>query len=241
MKSWRGQLSFIGLATVAVALLVHGCQSPEAFHMNDDAASSGTGGEDNGSGGNGSGGTSNGSGGASDGTGGQGSGGITGSGGFSTSTGGHVTIGTGGIGGRAAGSGGGALGGRNGTAGRGVGGRAATGGAGGRGTAGRAGTGAVGGRGGRSGAGGRNPFGFSDTNCITDLQTNDYGYGTAPGCSACNDNGKSLETQCQAVIDCLAPQWPCSGNCLTQCYNTAGASGPVMACVSALTTAACGM
>ena len=35
-------------------------------------------------------------------------------------------------------------------------------------------------------------------------------------------NGKSLATQCEAVIDCIEPQWPCTGNCLTQCYNKAG-------------------
>jgi len=92
MKSWRGQLSFVGLATVAVALLVHGCQSPEAYHMNDNADTSGSGGEDSGSGGtNGTGGS--GSGGTSSGSGGQGSGGINGSGGFSTGNGGSVVTG----------------------------------------------------------------------------------------------------------------------------------------------------
>lgn len=245
MKSWRGQLSFVGLATVAVALLVHGCQSPEPFHLGDDAALSGPDGDDHGSGGtNGTGGKGTSGTGGSDGTGGQGSGGISGTGGTSAGTGGRVTIGTGGVGGRGAAASGGTpgFGGRTtGTAGHG--GRAGTGGAGGRtttATGGRAATGGAGGRGGRSGAGGRNPFGLADGNCITEIQTNGYASGTAPACSACKDNGKSLQTECEAVIDCMEPQWPCTGNCLTQCYNMSGASSPVMSCVSALTTAACG-
>jgi len=254
MKSWRGQLSFVGLATVAVALLVHGCQSPEPFHLDDDAATSpDTGGENPGSGGaSATGGrTSTGSGGTggrdASGTGGRGiggtivpaSGGSTGSGGLSTGNGGRVTVGSGGLGGRAATGSGGASGlaGRSGSGA--AGGRAASGGAGGRATGGRAGTGGAGGRGGRSGAGGRTGVGMSG-NCISDIQSNGYSAGTAPACSACNDNGKSLATQCEAVIDCIEPQWPCTNNCLTQCYNMAGASGPVMTCVSALTTAACG-
>jgi hypothetical protein len=155
-------------------------------------------------------------------------------------SGGRVPVTPGGLGGQTTVGSGGASGlaGRTGNGGRG--GRAASGGVGGHtvATGGRPGTGGAGGRGGRSGAGGR-AIGMSGDNCITDLQTNGYTAGTAAPCSACNDNGKSLETQCEAVIDCLAPQWPCSGNCLTQCYNMAGASGPVMSCVTALTTAAC--
>jgi len=224
MKSWRGQLSFVGFATVAFALLVHGCQSPEAFHLGDDAALSDSGGRDD-SGSGGSTGTGGKGSGGADGTGGQGSGGISGTGGLAS--GGATPAG---------------LAGRNGTAGHG--GRSGSGGAGGRtttGTAGHVGSGGAGGRGGRSGAGGRSGVGLPDGNCINDIQANGYSAGTAPPCSACKDNGKSLQTECEAVIDCVAPQWPCSGNCLTQCYNMAGASGPVMACVSALTMAACGM
>jgi len=258
MKSWRGQLSFVGLATVAVALLVHGCESPEPFHLDEDAATSpDSGGENPGAGGvsgtgaRGSGGVTatggrgpTGTGGRAEGgattPGGPASGGSTGSGGLTTGNGGRTTGGSGGLGGRAVISSGGASGlaGRSGNGGRG--GRAGTGGAGGRTTAtgGRGGTVGAGGRGGRSGAGGR-IVGMAG-NCVNDIQANGYSAGTAAPCSACNDNGKSLETECEAVIDCVAPQWPCTGNCLTQCYNMSGASGPVMSCVSALTTAACG-
>jgi len=243
MKSWRGQVSFVGLATVAVALFVHGCQSPESFHLTPDADDTvGTGGDDGGSGGVGSGGK--GSGGSADGTGGHGTGGVSGTGGVAIGTGGRASGGSGGVVGPPASGGVSALGGHGGTP-RGTGGtgRGGTGGTGQGGRGGRSGSGGVGGRGGShsGGAGGRAPFGFSGNTCLTDLQANGYAYGTAPGCSACNDNGMSLEAKCQAVIDCMAPQWPCTGNCATQCYNMASASGPVMTCVSALTTAACGM
>jgi len=259
MKSWRGQLSFVGLATLAVAMVVHGCESPEPFHLDEDAgALPDSGGDNPGSGGitatggrpptgtTGTGGRApNGMGGRAAGGGAPtampGSGGIIGGGGTPVGSGGRTTIGSGGLGGRAVTASGGAPSGFGGRIGNGAtGGRVSTGGVGGRTTAagGRAGTGGVGGRGGRSGAGGRT-VGMSG-NCIADIQANGYKAGTAPACSACNDNGKSLATQCEAVIDCVEPQWPCTGNCLTQCYNMAGASGPVMSCVSALTTAACG-
>jgi len=263
MKSWRGQLSFVGLATLAVAMLVHGCESPEPFHLDEDAAvAPDSGGDNPGSGGiTGTGGrpptgTTASGGRGPTGMGGRpvggvgggtpasvpGSGGITGSGGVPVGSGGRTGFGSGGLGGRAVTASGGAPTGFGGRVGTGAtGGRASTGGAGGRTTAagGRAGTGGAGGRGGRSGAGGRGVVGMSG-NCIDEIQANGYSAGAAPSCSACNDNGKSLQTQCEAVIDCMAPLWPCTGNCLTQCYNMAGASGPVMSCVSALTTAACG-
>jgi hypothetical protein len=43
------------------------------------------------------------------------------------------------------------------------------------------------------------------------------------------------------MIDCLEPNWPCTGNCQTACLNQVGGSGVVTSCVQALTTAACGM
>lgn len=236
MRSWRGQLRFFGLATLFTAAVVYGCAAPESFHLTD-AETSGSGGAGDGTGGVGSGGS--GSGGSATGTGGHGSGGATGSGGVSGTggrgsggttgrpgTGGPGATGRGGGGGRVSGtfgSGGSAAAGRSGTAGR-------------TGAAGRSGSGGAGGRGGRSGA-----FGQDGGNCVMDIQANGYAYGTAPACSACTDNGTSLEKKCDAVIDCLAPVWPCTGNCVTDCDNASGASGPVMACVSALMTAACGM
>ena len=55
----------------------------------------------------------------------------------------------------------------------------------------------------------------------------------------CADNGTSLETKCKTMIDCLDTNYPCSGNCQTNCLNMVGGSGVLSTCVNALTSAAC--
>jgi len=163
----------------------------------------------------------------------------------------------------AAGTGGAGQGGSGGLAGdggRGAGGAAGAGGtgAGGSGTGG-SGTGGVGtgsggaigtgglvvvgtggaGSGGRPGTGGaQGTGGTPGATCIDALRNNGYTAG-AQSCASCTDNGTSLNTQCQAVIDCMAPIWPCTGSCLTNCLNHAAAGGVVQTCVMALTDAAC--
>jgi hypothetical protein len=67
---------------------------------------------------------------------------------------------------------------------------------------------------------------------------NGYSAAGAPPCSACMENGMSRETLCTKMIDCLDAMYPCTGNCYSQCSNTAGLSGPSAACVTALLTAA---
>ena len=76
-------------------------------------------------------------------------------------------------------------------------------------------------------------------NCISKIINNGYACGTVM-CSACKSDNTSLEAKCKAVLDCIESKYPCSGNCSTECFNSAGATGPVQACVSALQTAACG-
>jgi hypothetical protein len=139
-------------------------------------------------------------------------------GGQVTSTGGNI-----GGGGRVTSSGGVGFGGRPGSGGSIGFGGSSTGGRG-------------GGAGGRTGVGGTT--GAGGGNCVTKIQQGGYAYGTAPACSACKDNSTSLQTKCEAVIDCLASKYPCTSNCQTECYNAAGASGPVMTCVDALMMAA---
>jgi len=52
------------------------------------------------------------------------------------------------------------------------------------------------------------------------------------------ENGMSREMLCTKMIDCLDAMYPCTGNCYSQCSNTAGLSGPSAACVTAILTAA---
>jgi hypothetical protein len=76
-------------------------------------------------------------------------------------------------------------------------------------------------------------------NCISAVIGNGYSCGSAAPCSACNSNGTSLELKCQSALKCIEAKWPCSNNCLTECYNSVGADGVVQSCVAALQTAAC--
>ncbi len=76
-------------------------------------------------------------------------------------------------------------------------------------------------------------------NCISKVIGNGYACGTATACSDCKDNNTSLEAKCKAFLDCLGSKYPCTGNCATECFNSAGASSPVQTCVTALQTA-CG-
>jgi len=104
------------------------------------------------------------------------------------------------------------------------------------GTAGRGGTtGTAGttGRGGTTGSGGG-----TGANCVDTIKMNGYSTPGAPPCSACMENGMSREMLCTKMIDCLEAMYPCTGNCYSQCSNTAGLSGPSAACVSAILTAA---
>lgn len=148
------------------------------------------------------------------------SGGAIGSGGF-IGSGGRVNSG-GAIGsGGASSSGGQGAGG-----GLASGGRAATGGS--------VGSGGASSSGGRSGTGG----GAGGGNCLTTVQAAGYSSGSAM-CSSCRDNSTPLADKCMAMVDCMASQWPCSGNCETNCLNMVAGSGIVANCVDALVTAAC--
>jgi hypothetical protein len=76
-------------------------------------------------------------------------------------------------------------------------------------------------------------------NCIQQIQSNGYAFGTVPACSQCKDNGVDLAQKCKDMIDCLAPKWPCTNDCVTTCLNEAQGSSVVGNCVSALTSAGC--
>jgi hypothetical protein len=76
-------------------------------------------------------------------------------------------------------------------------------------------------------------------NCVQQIKSNGYVFGTVPACSQCKDNNVELVDVCKGMIDCLAPKWPCTGNCWNECLNTVGGSGVVSGCVTALTNAAC--
>jgi hypothetical protein len=67
---------------------------------------------------------------------------------------------------------------------------------------------------------------------------NGYAATGAMPCSACTENGMSREMPCKAMIDCLEMSFPCTGNCYSQCRNSASVSGPTETCVTALLTAA---
>jgi hypothetical protein len=152
------------------------------------------------------------------GLGGHGTGGVRGVGGNFAGVGGHGVGGTiGGVGGNIAGIGG-----------HGVGGATGTGGMpsdGGIGTGGR-------GTGGRSGDAG--------ANCITAIISNGYAAPPAAPCSACKDNNNnSWETNCKAMLDCMAlkPQ-PVNASDEQMCFNMASGSGTLQStCVDPLLAA----
>ena len=129
------------------------------------------------------------------------------------------------------------LGGFSGTGGRGAGGF--TPGAGGRSAGGTTGSaGGTTGIAGMNGAGGR--MFDAGTNCVTAMIAAGYSAGTATPCSACMENGMSKTATCMAIIDCIAPMYPCGTMCVTECQNRNSGSGPVNGCVNALMMAACG-
>ena len=181
--------------------------------------------------------------------GGSGAGGNAGAAGTAGGSGSAGTAGTTGTGGRggttgsAGSAGGGGRGGAGGTSG--TGGTAGAAGAGARGgTTGSAGTTGAGGTGGaagtaggagRGGAGGM-PIG---ANCADSIKLNGYAWPPAQPCSACLDNGISQATKCESIINCVDQNYPCTGNCLTNCQNQAGANLVVLSCVNSLLNAAC--
>jgi hypothetical protein len=80
----------------------------------------------------------------------------------------------------------------------------------------------------------------SGRNCVQEIQSNGYAFGSVAPCSQCKDtNDVSLALDCTGMIDCLASNWPCTGNCWTECHNLVAGGQPVADCVTALTNAAC--
>ncbi len=233
-----GRFVLVGVLGTLAALWAASCQGPQEFFRDSGIVNLGTGGIVS-TGGQGAststGGASGGTGGTIViGTGGSGTGGTPATGGV-TGTGGKATGGVTGTGGVATGgltgTGGKATGGVTGTGG------VATGGV--TGTGGLSGTGGLTGTGGSATGGATGAAGSTGTaaNCVDAIKMAGYSSGSQ-ACSACKDNQTSQATVCQAVIDCLDAMYPCSGNCQLGCYNSAGASGVVMTCVSSLLSAA---
>jgi hypothetical protein len=156
------------------------------------------------------------------------SGGATGSGGV-VSTGGTTVVASGGK----TGTGGGTASGGSNSAGgvSGSGGSVSTG------SGGKPASGGASGSGGNTSADAGRPSIDGGGSCVSKIISNGYACGTATACSECKDNGTSLEAKCKAVLDCFESKYPCTGNCSTECFNSAGASGPVQACVTGLTAA----
>jgi hypothetical protein len=151
--------------------------------------------------------------------------------------GGQIVVGVGGHGVGGNGVGGVVGGGGHGVGGSGAGGTPGVGGAGA--TGGTTGAGGAG-VGGRPGVGGRT--GDAGTNCVSAIRIGSYAFAPAAPCSACIDgNHNSFADKCMTMLDCLELHWPCTGNCESECLNTAGGSGPLSGCVDGLLTAAgCG-
>jgi len=149
--------------------------------------------------------------------------------------GGFIGVGIGGSGLGGFGVGGRGNGGTIGAGGRGTGGATGTGGM--TGIDGGVGTGGMTGVDGGVGTGGR--MFDAGSGCVATMISNGYAAGTATPCSQCRENQLSRATLCMAIIDCIAPLYPCTG-CFTDCSNQNGGSGPVNDCVRALMTAACG-
>ncbi len=233
----RGRLLLVGVLGAFGTLWAASCQGPQEFFRDSGVVNLGSGGIVS--------------------TGGQGAststGGVTGTGGVVVGTGG--TPATGGV----TGTGGVATGGITGTGGKATGGVTGTGGVatggitgtGGKATGGITGTGGVA-TGGITGTGGVATGGITGTggtatgvagstgtaaNCVDAIKMAGYVAGSQ-SCAACKDNNTSQASICEMVVDCLDKMYPCTGNCQLGCYNSAGASGVVMGCVSALLSAA---
>ena len=88
--------------------------------------------------------------------------------------------------------------------------------------------------------------GLDAGNCIQRFQANGYSLGTdasTAACSGCMENLVSKETQCRAMIDCMAPLWPScapASSCWTTCHNNTNSDSVVQDFVANLTRAACG-
>jgi hypothetical protein len=80
--------------------------------------------------------------------------------------------------------------------------------------------------------------GSAAKNCIDAIKLNGYSATGASPCSACKANQTDDSAKCEAMIDCEDTGYPCTGNCPTNCLNTAQGDGVVQACVNALLTAA---
>ncbi len=80
----------------------------------------------------------------------------------------------------------------------------------------------------------------AEVNCVAQIASTGYKAGSAPPCSECRDNGLSLATKCQVMIDCLASKpAPRSSTVFQDCLNVASGSAPVSACATALVRAGC--
>jgi hypothetical protein len=64
-----------------------------------------------------------------------------------------------------------------------------------------------------------------------------YSYTGAQPCSMCKENSTDLSMKCMSMIDCLATNYPCTGNCYNSCLNANG-DAVVGGCANALLTAA---
>jgi hypothetical protein len=240
------RLVWVGSLAVFVAAWAGACQGPDEYFRS--SGQVGDTGGDVATGGSSTGGSATATGGARVtgsggviGTGGRASGGSTGTG--TAGRAGTGTAGSRGTGGVLAtgGTTGGAAG-RTGSAGRSGSGGTTTGGAAGRtgttGTAGRTGTTGIAGRTGAAGVRGTAGAGGA-ANCIDAIRQMNYAYPGAPACSMCTDNGSSLATKCESMIDCMAKSYPCTGNCETNCLNMANGTGVLQTCVDALIGASC--
>ena len=76
--------------------------------------------------------------------------------------------------------------------------------------------------------------------CVAQIVANGYAYTGVAACSACSENGNSVEQKCKDMIDCVSTNYPCSGNCHSTCLNSAQGDGVVDTCVTNLVTTACG-
>jgi hypothetical protein len=92
--------------------------------------------------------------------------------------------------------------------------------------------------GGSGGSGGGGAGGAA--NCVDAIKKSGYAYSGAQPCSACIDSGVDRSGACEALIDCLDSNYPCSGNCVLSCDTTAGATAVVKQCVENLYNASCG-
>jgi hypothetical protein len=82
---------------------------------------------------------------------------------------------------------------------------------------------------------------LSGASCIQRIIDNGFASGSVGPCSSCHDNGTQLQSECEAMINCLlaASCTQNSASCHLTCKNSLSGGGVLDTCVSNLVADSC--